>query len=162
MIRDAHDPLWATIKGCSFATLVTLEQSGCLRAWPLATSQQEFDGNLWFFVANDSPAIANIEADPEVCLVYTQAAQADVVSVSGSALVVTNIAQKQQLWNSAAQAWFPQGPRAGDLVLIRIVVERAEYWDVRTKQLVRFSAKSKTWTPRPETFGDSGQPLLTV
>lgn len=162
MTSDIRDPLWAMIKGCSFVSLITLEQSGCLRAWPVASSQQEYDGNLWFFVSNDSPAIANVECDPQVCLVYTQVAQADVVSVSGSALVVTNIAQKQQLWNPVAQAWFPQGPTAGSLVLLRVAVERAEYWDARSNRLVRFSTKSKTWNTDPDRAYGSGQRLLTI
>lgn len=143
MITTAHPTLWSMIKSCSFATLVTVERSGALRAWPLTSSQQQFDGNLWFFIANDSPAVANIEAEPQVCVVYPQApthiACADVVSVSGAALIVTNIAQKQRLWNPVVQACFPQGPQAGNLVLIRIAVEYADYWDAQLHKLVRLS-----------------------
>lgn len=110
----------------------------------MACSQQEFDGNLWFFAANDSPAVASIEANPEVCLVYAQSSQADFVSVSGAGLVVTNIAKKQQMWNSIVQAWFPQGASSGSIVLIRIAVDHAEYWDARGSKLMRLTSNIKT------------------
>jgi general stress protein 26 len=140
---EVHRQLWVMIKECSFATLVTLEESGCLRAWPLACSQQEFDGDLWFFVANDSPAMASIEANPEVCLVYGYSSQADLVSVSGPGFVVTNIAKKQQLWNPIVQAWFPQGASSGNVVLVRVTVNHAEYWDARSNKLVHLSRKAQ-------------------
>lgn len=139
------DPVWAMIKSCSLTTLVTADPSGRLQAHPLTASQEHYDGNLWFFSLAESAAVADIDREPQVCVLYSRPTQADVISISGSALVVTQIAQKQRLWNAVAQAAFPQGPTCGSLVLLRIAVEQARYWDAHTNKLVRLSAKSRPW-----------------
>ena len=35
----------------------------------------------------------------------------------------------KELWNHLYQAWFPQGLEEPDLALLKVDVERAEYWD---------------------------------
>jgi general stress protein 26 len=51
------------------------------------------------------------------------------VSLSGGAEVVDDAAKKRELWNSAVEAWFPQGPDGDSVVLIKVHADSAEYWD---------------------------------
>jgi general stress protein 26 len=51
------------------------------------------------------------------------------VSLTGDAGVVEDVAKKRELWNSAVEAWFPQGPDDDGVVLIKVEADSAEYWD---------------------------------
>jgi general stress protein 26 len=51
------------------------------------------------------------------------------VSLTGSAVIVQDLAKKQELWNSAVEAWFPQGPDDDSVVLLKVEGDSAEYWD---------------------------------
>jgi general stress protein 26 len=51
------------------------------------------------------------------------------VSLSGDAVVVEDVAKKRELWNSAVEAWFPQGPDDDSVVLLKVEADSAEYWD---------------------------------
>ena len=48
---------------------------------------------------------------------------------SGGALVVEDRAKKRELWNSAVEAWFPEGPDDDRVVLLKVDGDSAEYWD---------------------------------
>src|SRR3712207_7360015 len=45
------------------------------------------------------------------------------------AVVVDDPAKKRELWNSAVEAWFPQGPDDDSVVLLKVEADSAEYWD---------------------------------
>ena len=49
--------------------------------------------------------------------------------MSGDAVLVTDVAKKRELWNSAVEAWFPQGPDDDSVVLLKVEADSAEYWD---------------------------------
>jgi general stress protein 26 len=51
------------------------------------------------------------------------------VSLTGRAVVVSDRNKKQQLWNSAVEAWFPDGPDDDTVVLLKVEGDSAEYWD---------------------------------
>ncbi len=51
------------------------------------------------------------------------------VSLTGSAVVVDDVAKKKELWNGGVEAWFPQGPDDDSVVLIKVDGDSAEYWD---------------------------------
>jgi general stress protein 26 len=42
---------------------------------------------------------------------------------------VSGPAPRDERWNSAVEAWFPQGPDDDSVVLIEVVAGSAEYWD---------------------------------
>jgi len=51
------------------------------------------------------------------------------VSVSGTATLVRDRGTIERLWDQLYRAWFPQGVDDPELALLRVRVERAEYWD---------------------------------
>jgi hypothetical protein len=42
---------------------------------------------------------------------------------------VSGPAPRDERWNSAVEAWFPQGPDDDSVVLIKVQADSAEYWD---------------------------------
>ena len=89
------------------------------------TQGDSFDGSLWFFTADDAPKAEELERNPHVCLAYGKPDGDLFVSVSGRATVVHDRAKIDELWNTFAQAWFPEGKDDPHLALIRVDVEQA-------------------------------------
>jgi len=61
-------------------------------------------------------------------------------------------ARARELWSPAAKAYFPRGPEDPNLVLIRVEVDQAEYWDgphTTVGQVIAF-AKALMSGHRPE------------
>lgn len=116
------------IKDIQIAMLVT-EINGCLRSRPMVTQNQAFDGELWFITAKSTPKMEEIEGHQQVNIAYADPGKAIYVSVSGCAEAVDNRQKIRDLWQPAHQVWFPQGPEDPNIVLLKIKVEAAEYWD---------------------------------
>ena len=51
------------------------------------------------------------------------------VSITGTAELVKEKQKIEELWKPELKAWFPDGPEQADLALLRIEIEKAEYWD---------------------------------
>src|SRR5690606_2026933 len=72
---------------------------------------------------------SEIEADPRVCVAYSDIDNNTYVSVSGTAEVVQDRAKIEEMWNPVYKAWFPDGLDDPTICLLRIDVEQAEYLD---------------------------------
>ncbi len=81
---DDTAKLWELIKTVEVAMLVT-EDGGHLRSRPMAVSQKEFKGSLWFFTRASSHKVTEVEHDQRVNLAYAHPGKQDFVSVSGTA-----------------------------------------------------------------------------
>jgi general stress protein 26 len=117
------------IKEIDFAMLTTVAEDGSLHSRPMSTQRAEFDGNLWFFTRASAPKVGEVEREQHVCVSYAKPESQSYVSVSGRATVVRDRAKIAELWSPELKAWFPDGPEDPDLALLKVAVERAEYWD---------------------------------
>ena len=117
------------LKGIRVAMLVTRSGDGTFRARPMAAQEAEFDGTLWFFSAHHSSKVTDLAQSPEVGLVYEDPTGHRYVSLSGRAEVVRDAEKARQMWNPLYREWFPRGLEDPELVLLKVEVSRAEYWD---------------------------------
>lgn len=117
------------IKDIRVAMLTTEEDDGTLRSRPMATQFSEFDGALWFFTDSESPKVAEISHHQRVNVSYAEPKHERYVSVSGLAELVRDRDKIRELWNPAYKAWFPQGADDPRIALLKVTVEKAEYWD---------------------------------
>jgi general stress protein 26 len=124
---EAVARLGELIKDIRIAMLTTVVDDGSLRSRPMATQEQEFDGDIWFFTQADSPKADDVGHDQQVNVAYAEKNR--YVSVSGTARLVRDKQKMEQLWNPALKAWFPAGLGDPNLALLKISAERAEYWD---------------------------------
>ncbi len=117
------------IKEIDFAMLTTVAEDGSLHSRPMSTQRAEFDGNLWFFTRASAPKVGEIEREHRVNVAYAKPEDQRYVSVSGWATVVRDRAKIEELWSPELKAWFPKGLEDPDVALLRVSVEKAEYWD---------------------------------
>ena len=128
MDQAQNDKLWGMMKSVSIAMLTT-EDGGELRARPMAASQTEFDGKLWFFTRASSHKVDEIEAEHRVGVTYADPGQQNYVSLSGHAALVQDRAVIDAHWADILTTWFPRGKDDADTAMLRIDVTQAEYWD---------------------------------
>lgn len=127
--------LWDLIKAVEIAMMVT-EDGEHLRSRPMAMSQTEFDGTLWFFTRASSHKVAELESEHRVNLAFAHPGKQDYVSVSGRASLVRDRAAIDQHWSEAVRVWFPKGKDDPEIALLKVTVQQAEYWDAPSSTML--------------------------
>jgi general stress protein 26 len=121
--------LAALMKGIKFVMLTTIEEDGSLHGRPMATQEIEFDGDLWFFTRASAPKVTEAQQHREVNVAFADPDKNTYISASGKALLVRDEAKIKELWKPVYKTFFPQGLDDPDLALLKVSVEKAEYWD---------------------------------
>ena len=160
MTTDTVDTrkLWDLIKDIKFAMFTARHGDGQLHARPMTTQNLEGErgGVLWFFMSRSGGPVADLEAQPEVNVTYSDPGRDSYVSISGSARVVDDVERKKAMWNTFVQAWFPGGPTDPDLALIAVLISQADFWDVKSNkavQLFKMATAAVTGQP-PRDMGE--------
>jgi general stress protein 26 len=135
---ESIEKLSDLIKDVEIAMLTTIDD-GILRSRPMRTQDFEFDGELWFFTSSKTHKTAEIEKDNRVNVSYAAPDSNTYVSVSGRAEIVKGQAKIDRYWSEIHRAWFPEGKNAPDLVLLKVNVEQAEYWDSPSSTIVQIA-----------------------
>ena len=139
------------IRGIRTAMLVTRSARGHLRARPMTTMQSELRDELWFYIDSRSAVVDEITEEHQVAVTFVDPPR--YVSVAGVAHVVDDRERLRQFWHAGAAEWFPDGPDNDlHLVLLRVQLEEAEYWDRASKAMVKlfgFDTTDEHHVPRP-------------
>ena len=117
------------MKGIRFAMLTTAEPDGTLHSRPMTTQDIEFDGDIWFFTAADSGKVWEADRHHQVNVAYSSPEKNTYVSASGTATLVKDRGKIEELWKPLYKTFFPKGLEDPELALLKISVEKAEYWD---------------------------------
>ena len=133
--------------------MVTTIDKGVLRSRPMATQETDFDGELWFFTSKQTHKAEEIEKDNRVNVSYSEPEDNRYVSMSGTAELVDDRAKIEELWSPTYLAWFPKGLEDENLILLKVSVEQAEYWDATSSSVVEALGllKSLVTGERPNT-----------
>lgn len=123
------------IKDINIAMVTTVDR-GVLRSRPMATQKTDFDGVLWFFTSRQTHKAEEIEKDGRVNVSYSDPDDNRYVSLSGTAEMIDERAKFEELWSPTFLAWFPKGLEDPNLILLKVSVEQAEYWDATSSVLV--------------------------
>jgi general stress protein 26 len=102
------------------------------------TTQRAEKGVLWFFRGKE---LANAKKDAQVNLSYADPNNEVYVSVSGAARTFRDPAKARELWNSGARRWFPEGPDDPRLMILKVEIVQAEYWDVDKRAMIQLLDK---------------------
>jgi general stress protein 26 len=133
---EAKRKVWEMIREVQVAMMVTMDEEGRFRGRPMRASQKEFDGILWFFTEAQSPKMGEVRQDDRVLLAYSDPSSQNYVSIYGHAEIVRDAEMQKRLWAEPLRAWFPGGPEAPEVALLKVTCEGAEYWDAPSSTLV--------------------------
>jgi general stress protein 26 len=138
--REASERLRAKIGDRAIAMVTATDRRYMPASRPLLTQQFDDDGVLWFFVPSDGSLALGIETNPRVSVTYSDPGRGVYVSLSGYARLVYDPDRIFALWDERVEPWFRQGPLDPRLALLRVDVDHAEYWDERSKGMIRLLA----------------------
>ena len=116
------------IRDIQIALLTTVDGDGHFHTRPVQTLQVEDDRTLWFFTDWHSPKVGELHRDARVSLGYADPAKHVYVAVSGSGRLFRDTQKSKQLWQVPQRAYYPDGPEGARLAVLRVGIERAEYW----------------------------------
>jgi len=122
------------IEGQSVAMLTTLNNDGALLSQPMAALEMDEHGAIWFFTDLRSDLAERVRA---VNLAFVDDARGTYVSISGRGEIAKDPSRIERLWSRFDRAAFPDGPQSRHLALLKVVVEKAEYWDAPNSRTVR-------------------------
>ena len=138
--------------------LTTVEADGTLVSRPMGLQEAEFDGTLWFFASDGSAEVAEIRANPNVNVSFSNMKAAEWVSIAGRAETLWDRARAEELWNPMLNAWFTEGLDTDGLTLIKVDVSSAQYWDGPGSRVVRLIGLARAAITRdPSAFPDTEQ-----
>ncbi len=124
------DHVWTLAEKIGTCMLITLSGS-VMRARPMHALPDREGGFLWFITDQRGAKDDEIKAAPAVCLAFAETSSNTYLSVTGRAELFADAAKAEELWSNEAQAWWPKGPADPDVRVLRVVPDRAEYWDTR-------------------------------
>ena len=118
------------IEDIRIAMMTTRDADGSLRSRPLQTLRCADEGTLWFFTSASSAKVEEAAAGGwQVNLSYANPGKMDYVSISGHATLSRDRELMKALWNKWVEVFFPKGLDDPDLALLRVDIDKAEYWD---------------------------------
>jgi general stress protein 26 len=125
------------LKAFDTAMLVTTTEEGLLRARPMAV--QDLDAlpgvDLWFVTHDDTAKVAEISYEHNVCVACYRAKDRAYISISARAEMERNPELVKRLWKPDWKAWFPAGPEDPAITIVKLTVQKAEYWEAEGGRL---------------------------
>jgi len=117
------------IQGIDTAVLTTVRPDGSLHSCPMASHAADEQGALWFISRDNSEKVEAVRTSQQVNLAYADHAAQRYVSISGFCELVRDHARAKTLWQPGYATWFSGGPDDPALVLLKVDIQHAEYWD---------------------------------
>jgi general stress protein 26 len=141
--EEALRQIYAKIEGIKYAMITSIGQDGLLRSRPMATTEAERNGELWFFVYDGSDKANEIARNSQVNLSYTDANSMHV-SISGIARIAQDRQRMERLWNPLFRSWFPKGLDEPGIALLCVTIEEAEFWDTTSSKVAQLFQMAKS------------------
>ncbi len=125
------------LKDIKFAMLTSVGNDGRLRSRPMTTIDISPDGSLWFFTDEHSEKTNDLSTHPQVNVAYSDIKNDTYVSVTGRASVSQDRQQMETHWSPMLKAWFPKGLDDPNIALLKVEIESAEFWDVKSSKMTQ-------------------------
>ena len=118
------------VKDIDFCMLTTIDEGGDLHSRPMSSNGDiDPNGDIWFFTSASSHKVSEIAKLPKVNVSFADPDNQRYISVSGTAQLTRDRAKIDELWRPQFKIWFPEGKDDPEIALLRVDLEKAEYWD---------------------------------
>lgn len=132
------------------AMLVTTDASGVSRSCPMVNINENFDGDIYFLSEKGDEVVRRLASNENASVVIAEVSRGCYANITGTAEVSTDRKKAELLWNDKCRRYYGTSTPGEDVVVIRIDVVDAEYWDCSES----FSRQVVRWVKRL-TGGDS-------
>jgi general stress protein 26 len=133
---DARHRLKELVEDIDFTMLTTRDASANLVSRPMSTREMDENGDIWFFLDDDSKKADEAEADTDVGLSYADAKGMRFVTIAGRASVVHDRAKMEQLYSPSLDIWFEDGLDTPGIALLRVTPVESQFWEPKHGKLV--------------------------
>jgi general stress protein 26 len=116
--------------------LVTQTPEGLLRGRPMALqdASELGDCDLWLVTSDDSPKVAEITFEENVCVTCFRPKDRAYVSISARARLEKDRAEIRRLWKPDWKLWWDSADDP-HIAIMKLEVRRAEYWEPKGGRL---------------------------
>jgi len=142
------------IKDVRIAMLTTQDEDGSLRSRPMYTQKPDGSSALVFLTDKDSAKVYEVKKDSHVNLSYGKPEDNVYVSVSGRANAYRDQAEIDKLWSEPLRAWFAKGKDDPNIYILKVEIDKGEYWDTPSGVLSRAVAYVKALTTGERATSD--------
>lgn len=155
--EDDLQKLRELVKDIDFCMLTTVDENGDLHSRPMSSNGEiDPDGDIWFFTDATSHKVIEIAKAPKVNVSFADPDNQHYVSVTGAAQLVRDQKKIEELWKPEFKMWFPEGKDDPHIALLRINLEKAEYWDSPSSTIgYALSFVSSIVTGKQPEFGEN-------
>ncbi len=152
----SSERLMTLLKDVRTAMMATRGPDGHFHSRPMATSDVDFDGALYFLTDDHSGKIEDLTREPETLLTYSDESKQIYISLRGEGEVITDKEVIKRHWTASARGWFPKGPDDPAVALVKVTIRDAEYWDAPNGKAVILYAYAKAMLTgkRPDHIGE--------
>ena len=156
---DSLEKLREMIKEIDFCMLTTIDETGDPHSRPMSSNGDiDEHGNLWFFTGASSHKVSEVKSAPKVNVSFADPKNQQYVSVTGTAQTIRDQAKIDELWRPEFKMWFPEGKDDPEIALLKINLEKAEYWDSPSSTIgYALSFVSSLVTGEQPDFGENKQ-----
>ena len=126
--KDNISRVWDIIEKVGVCMLTT-QFAGGLRARPVEARPDRGAGLIFFVTDIRSAKEDEIEAAPDVGLVFIDANDKAYLSITARAGVLRDPDKTRAAWRKTDEVWWPGGPEDPDVCLLQIEPFTAELWD---------------------------------
>lgn len=106
---------------------------------PMSVQEVDDLGNIWFLASKQSDKYKNISRDKKVQLYFSDPSSMEYLALYGSAEAVNDQQKIDKYWNKFVEGWFEKGREDPNIILFKIVPEKAHYWDTKHHKLVSYA-----------------------
>lgn len=145
------------IKDIDFCMLTTIDEQGDPHSRPMSSNGDiDLNGDLWFFTNASSLKVTEVGRSPKVNVSFADPDNQRYVSVTGTAHLVRDREKIGELWRPEFKMWFPKGEDDPDIALLKISLEKGEYWDSPSSTIgYALSFVSSLVTGKQPEFGEN-------
>jgi general stress protein 26 len=138
----------ALIERAGAAMLMNVDECGTYIGRPMLPLFLPNDPHIYFLTHQHSRKVAQLAARSQVGLTIISANV--YVAIAGSAQTSRDPELIRRLWSPTYREWFPEGKDDREATVIRLIIDRIDYWEPPSKQIVRIvQAVKALLTRRP-------------